>query len=241
MKKQAITIKPAALETRVLTQDVDLSVNLQAFSSINQCVEKMNAFRRLLGKSKIDTSSNVVDQNKSSSSPLDERTTSSSTTHDSFIKEVLKYKLEIRKAGDRFSAYEEESLNFQREALECNKRVSSAREEVLSLQVALKHQESIRKHRELLEDSSKNVNELPTRSSLKRKIDEAYEEVNALDDSITSAKHQILSRLDDFENLKSAISKMQSIRNDDDLNFQDDQVVHSTNSNSRDQISRVDH
>jgi len=150
------------LESRIITQEFDFP----GFPSLTRCAERLQSLQHAISST---TTANTEEPPTTSSSTII-TTKADVTPYEAYVRELLSYKLEMTKTCRSFRTSDIEASNYQRAAVAMTEEIVRVREEVLSLEVTLKQQEEIRKHRERMETLAKEVNQRPARSLLKRKI-----------------------------------------------------------------------
>ena len=172
------------LETRLLTRESTIGGSVG--SSVSRCSAK---FQSLVQSLESNTGSNAVD---------------------SFVREILLYKLDTSKCEHVFNACDEEIAAYHELELTIKNDIAQTRQGNVHLEIELDHERQIRTHRETLESDAKQVNALPTRASLKRKIDNTNANIDSVNESLRAVDGRIGQRQQQFTALLQTIADLQS-------------------------------
>ena len=183
----------AAMDPKVVESRLVLKESSFVGSGVSKCALKYQA---------LTTSS------RKSQSPENDEEKSKVT--DSFVREMMAYRLDIIKAGHIYDAHCNQMVSYEQIEHEINQNITAAEANILQLEESYMNEKHIRVHREELESKAKEVNLLPNRAILKRKIDDLEAKLNAVDESMTTVNNRILSRHAQFQSLLGAISDLQS-------------------------------
>ena len=167
------------LEARILLSETDFP----GFFSINRCADKLQILKN-----------NINDD---------------SFAIETFVKEIMYFKLEMGKLNRSFRTCDSETASYQAIAENAVAEIQKARDDIISLQSDLIQQQEIRIHRESLEVIAKTVNTKENRTSLKRKISSVEDSINSLNDSIAAADNHLHIRANQFETLMESIQALQ--------------------------------
>ena len=179
---------PKVVESRLVLKESSL-----VGSGVSKCALKYQA---------------LVTSSRKSQSPENDEEKSKVT--DSFVREMMAYRLDIIKAGHIYDAHCNQMVSYEQIEHEINQNITAAEANILQLEESYMNEKHIRVHREELESKAKEVNLLPNRATLKRKIDDLEAKLNAVDESLTTVNNRILSRHAQFQSLLGAISDLQS-------------------------------
>ena len=185
------------LESRIITQEFDFP----GFPSLTRCAERLQSLQHAITTTTSDSTKETQAVTTTTKAEI--------TPYEAYVRELLSYKLEMTKTCRSFRTSDIEASNYQRAAIDMTEEIARVREEVLTLEVTLKQQEEIRKHRERMETLAKEVNQRPARSVLKRKISAIEDELRHLDASITAADAHVQLRMEQFAEVQRAVTSMQ--------------------------------
>ena len=191
------------LESRIITQEFDFP----GFPSLTRCAERLQSLQHAISTTSTTTTTTNTEEPPSSSTTI--TTKPDVTPYEAYVRELLSYKLEMTKTCRSFRTSDIEASNYQRAAMAMTEEIVRVREEVLSLEITLKQQEEIRKHRERMETLAKEVNQRPARSVLKRKIAAIEDELGLVNASITAADAHVQLRMEQFAEVQRAVTCMQ--------------------------------
>lgn len=169
------------LESRIITQEFDFP----GFPSLTRCAERLQSLQHAITTKTTTT----TEEPQPSSSTV--TTKADVSPYEAYVRELLSYQLEMTKTCRSFRTSDIEASNYQQAAKAMTDEIVRVRDEVLALEITLKQQEEIRKHRERMETLAKEVNQRPARSVLKRKISAMQDELGHLEESITAADTQV--------------------------------------------------
>ena len=201
LPSSSLTMDQTILESRIITQEFDFP----GFPSLTRCAERLQSLQHAIST----TTSKPETQPPTTTTTTTTTTKAEVTPYEAYVRELLSYKLEMTKTCRSFRTSDIEASNYQRAAMAMTEEIARVREEVLTLEVTLKQQEEIRKHRERMETLTKEVNQRPARSVLKRKISAMEDELGHLDASITAADAQVQLRMEQFAEVQRAVTSMQ--------------------------------
>lgn len=138
------------------------------------------------------------------------KSTQDMTSLDSFVREMLQYKLDIVKVDHIQSAYDRQIEAYNVTEQEINEKIREIEGTIFELETQFKNAKSIRSHREQLEKKAAKVNSLPSQSQLKRKLDSLDENVRDTEASLSAMNARITARHAQFGSLLKCISDLQS-------------------------------
>lgn len=142
---------------------------------------------------------------------------------DSFVREVIQVKLEMTKMSKAVRASEIQIESFKKIESEIEDKILSTQGQIAALEIELEQEQLIRAHRETLEEKSVHVNALPTRSSLKRKIDAVDDDLKTVNEALQKSDNRIQQRHKQFVGMLLSMTELQSkLKEDDEIVLEPD-------------------
>ena len=128
---------------------------------------------------------------------------------ENFIRELMLYKLDIGAIEKSLLVCEKEIEEYELLERDTDRKISNTTDIINKLTIELNQEKQIRKCREIIELRAKEVNKLPTRSSMKRKIEEIQNEIRKAQESVTILDTRIENRYSQFTDV---ILKLEDIQ-----------------------------
>lgn len=138
------------------------------------------------------------------------KTTQDLIPFDSFIREMLQYKLDVTKVEHIQYSHDRQIEAYNAMEQDINEKIKEIEETIFELETQFKNTKSIRLHREQLEKKATVVHSLPSQSQLKRKLDQLDASVHETEASLTAMNSRIAIRYNQFGSLLKCIGDLQS-------------------------------
>jgi len=132
------------------------------------------------------------------------------TSFDSFVREVLQYKLDIAKVDHIHCSHDRQMEAYNATEQDINEKIKEIEGTIFDLETQFKNAKSIRLHREQLEKKAAGVNSLPSQNQLKRKLDQLHNNIFDTETSLSAMNTRISVRYNQFGNLLKCITDLQS-------------------------------
>lgn len=126
-----------------------------------------------------------------------------------FLREILLYQLEYEKTSNSFNALDRQDLEYANLESKIVQDIAAAKANIQQLEEELQQQQIIRAHRIECEHLATEVNKLPSRSTLKRKIDAVNHTLDNTKASIELVESEINTKQAQFANVALAIAELQ--------------------------------
>ena len=135
----------------------------------------------------------------------------SSTLVDSFIREILLYKLDIDKSF-QYCDILDSKQNVEYAELEAQflEKIQNVKNSISDLQYKLKQHQAVRKHRVECEELAAVVNKHTSKSSLKRKFDQVTQDYLASQEMLKTIELEIITRSKQFDDLLQCLTILQT-------------------------------
>mmetsp|Transcript_8779 Transcript_8779/g.14600 ORF Transcript_8779/g.14600 Transcript_8779/m.14600 type:complete len:258 (+) Transcript_8779:98-871(+) len=133
---------------------------------------------------------------------------------ESFLRELLLYKLEIDKTERVFESLDRQSDEYDALEASIKEKIAWTNNDILRLEEELSQQKVVREHRVECEGIAATVNKHPSRSTLKRKIDSVTANLETTETSIDQVHLETTQKYELFKKLLAAIEALQ--RKDED-------------------------
>eukprot|EP00428_Durinskia_dybowskii_P074407 CAMPEP_0170405434 /NCGR_PEP_ID=MMETSP0117_2-20130122/27177_1 /TAXON_ID=400756 /ORGANISM="Durinskia baltica, Strain CSIRO CS-38" /LENGTH=259 /DNA_ID=CAMNT_0010662545 /DNA_START=12 /DNA_END=791 /DNA_ORIENTATION=+ len=171
-----------SLDAKILELRLLIKESSLGQASVSKCAAKLNAF----GKNLNDKSA-----------------------LEGFLREVLMYQLDYEKTEKTFNALSRQASEYDVLEQDIAQKISSTKDNIARLEEELQQQKCIREHRVECEKAASIVNQLPSRSTLKRKIDAVNQNVITTNASIELVESEIAQKQHFFKAVMQAISDLQ--------------------------------
>eukprot|EP01038_Epipyxis_sp_PR26KG_P010202 gene10202-13726_t len=156
-----------------------------------------------------------------------------------FFRDLYLYKLDIEKSIDEFNVIAAQFEEYQGLELGINESINQTNDDISNLNVQLRQEQDLRKHRIDCEEMAKAVNVHPTRAILKRKIDSITETIHDSTNQLALLDKEIVNRKKIFssllvlveEILKDNIELNTTTENDENDGLEDDEHAQSRRDN----------
>ena len=132
------------------------------------------------------------------------------TSFDSFVREVLQYKLDIAKVEHIHGSHDRQIEAYNATEQDINEKIKEIEGTIFELETQFKNAKSIRLHREQLEKKATGVNSLPSQNQLKRKLDQLDSNILDTEASLSAMNARIAVRYNQFGSLLKCINDLQS-------------------------------
>lgn len=126
-----------------------------------------------------------------------------------FLREILMYQLEYEKTSNSFSALDRQDSEYADLESKIEQDIAAAKANIQQLEEELQQQQTLRTHRIECEHLATEVNKLPSRSTLKRKIDAVNQTLDNTKASIELVENEINTKQSQFINVALAIAELQ--------------------------------
>jgi hypothetical protein len=150
---------------------------------------------------------------------------------ETFLKEALLFNLDLHKSCRLLQSFSGHMKEYNEMEKIVNGQIQQANDEINQLKIRLNEEQEIRKHRLQCEVLASDVNQHPTTSSLKRKINELTQSFSSTNETIDGLENEIKIRKIQYDQLHAALlaleSKLHHTGEDDDEeeeNREDDPV-----------------
>lgn len=134
---------------------------------------------------------------------------------ENFMKEILLLKLDTDRSWKASDVLTEQSKEYDLLEQDIIRKIAVAKQNTTHLNEDLIRQVDISIHRSACENISVSINKLPSKSSLKRKIDAIDEETRQTELMITTLNSEIQWRYRQFEVLSESILALQTAKQED--------------------------
>jgi len=135
---------------------------------------------------------------------------------EAFIRDLLLYKLEMGKFEKSIAVYDQEIEEYRELETITDQKIAATVTNIELLTKELLEEKEIRKYKEGLELKAKSVNTVPTRTSMKRKIDDLNDSAKKVQDQIGEYELRIDLRTHQFSQLLHSIEDLQKSLKEDD-------------------------
>jgi predicted transcriptional regulator len=140
---------------------------------------------------------------------------------ENFMKEILLLKLDTDRSWKVSDVLTEQSKEYDLLEQEILRKIAVAKQNTTNLNEDLSRQVDISVHRSACEHIGVLVNQLPSKSSLKRKIDAIDEDTRQTESMIATLNSEIQWRYGQFKILSDAILALQTAKQEDKSLFSD--------------------
>lgn len=171
---------------------------------------------------------------------------------EAFIRDIMLYSVEMNRIARILTVCDEEMDEYRLIEHELTSKIVETEESIVSLETSLKQERVLRKHKQLIESLSIQVNEHEPRSFISKEIQASDEGLRGVEDSLDLAEQQILTRKSQLQDLLRCIdilgssfaieesNEMDVDEGHDDADFEEDEEKeHASSRRERDVTRQV--
>lgn len=129
---------------------------------------------------------------------------------ENYVRELVQYKLDINKVSSIEKSYVNQVSCYNTIENEIRSKILSTENDIKNLEKKFINEKLIRLHREQLEMKAMEVNKLPSKQFLKRKINDIESSIISIESDIQLADSKIMARNKQFHALLESINDLQN-------------------------------
>ena len=189
------------LETRLINKESSF-----VGSSVSKCANKFQQF--ITNKKQALELNSNPDSNIATPELIDNKSTDLNISFENFMREIVQYKLDIHRVSSMQKAYFNQIQCYDTLENEIRSKILKTENDIHEYEINFGNEKLIRLHREQLEVKATEVNTLPSKTILKRKLTEMETNIVNLENNIQMANTKITARYKQFQILLDCLNQL---------------------------------
>lgn len=194
------------MDTKILETRLLLRESVFGIVNVSRCATKfknLNDSIRMFELASSKENVEVKDKN------LDEYKTNIDTASDAYLRDIMQFEFEVIRMKNLLDAFDNEIIAYSSTEKDVEEEIAQAEDAIKSLQLKLREDNFLRRHKEKLESFAEKINSFPTKSQLKTEIADKTAELNRVSDTITSTEENINIRFSQYKELLYYLSSLE--------------------------------